>query len=78
MRLLMVDNRRQETGSLPRRKGTSTMRSTLFSRRHRSMVMEEATVMPSMFEDEAIAAHQEITIGAGRNKRDSVIEPQRQ
>ena len=28
MRLLLVDNRRQETGSLPRRKGTSTIRST--------------------------------------------------
>ena len=78
MRLLMVDNRRQETGSLPRRKGTSTIRSTLFSRRHRSMAMEEATVMPPMFKDEAIAAYQQITIGAGRNKRDSVIEPQRQ
>lgn len=54
MRLLMVDNRRQETGSLPRRKGRSTIRSTLFSRLHRSMAMEEATVMPPIFEDEAI------------------------
>jgi len=34
MRLLLVDNRRQETGSLPRRKGTSTIRSTLFPRLH--------------------------------------------
>ena len=62
MRLLLVDNRRQETGSLPRRKGTSTIRSTLFSRLHGSMVVDEATSMPSMSEDEAIAAYQRTVV----------------
>ena len=68
MRLLLVDNRRQETGSLPRRKGTSTVRSTLFARLHRPMAMKDATVMPSMCEDEALAALQDVTIEAGRNE----------
>jgi hypothetical protein len=32
------------------------------------MAMKEATVMPSMCEDEALAALQDVTIEAGRNE----------